>query len=275
MINNMEWLNLNSQRNYPIKENAHRNDTTNTFLFPVQLIVDAVISSTIDNNFYIKTLKLYEQIIILGIYDKEDYYVGSVTINSSTHTEYDHYVINGQGKYINLQGKIVIGAINEISLAAIGSYEFAFAATELEEKAVVPSIKCVNSIAAGSADVIVGDVTLSAGYNARLRLEGNTIYIDAIDGEGLGPVCDCEDGLDKPAPIERINGIRPDDSGNFNLRGISCIKVNGAGGGVQIVNECEEPCCDCDDIAALEALLDAKQATIESLTARVVVLEGP
>ena len=275
MINNMEWLNLNSQRNYPIKENASRKDKTDSFDFPRQLIVDAIITTTTDNNFYIKTLKLYEELVILGIHDIEDYYVGTITVNLSAHKEYDHYILNGQGKYKELQGKITIGDISSTNIAATGSYEFAATATCFEEKVIIPSIKCVNTLQTDGDNILIGDVRLKAGYNARLRVNvaTNTIIIDAIAGEGLGPVCRCEEATNDLIPIERINGIRPDVFGNFNLRGIGCISINGAAGGVKVENTCEEPCCDCDEVIALQALIDSKLAGLQALSDRISRLE--
>lgn len=274
-VHNLEWLNLNSERNYPIKENASRFDITNSVQLPNQLIVDAVFVTDINNNFYVKSVQFLGSAIIISIYDQNNTFVGNVTVMASTHETYESYQVDGHGIYKYLQGKLVIGDLDNIDI--IGNYEFSFESTRFEETVIIPNIRGVTSISVvGKNTVLVGDVQLVAGYNCRLRIDesSNTIYIDAIEGQGLGPACNCDEEPIELVGIKTINGIRPRESdGNFDIRGVGCIEVASLSNGIEIRNTCEEPCCDCDDVNALLASLSDKQTQLTELDRRVLVLE--
>lgn len=274
-VHNLEWLNLNSERNYPIKENATRKDTTGSVELPNQLIVDAVFVTDVNNSFYVKTVQFLDISTIISIYDQNDVFVGTVTIMKDTHTTYESYQVDGHGIYKYLQGKLVIGDLSNIEI--LGTYEFVFDATKFEDTVIIPNIRGVTSISVvGKNTLLIGDVQLVAGYNCRLRIDEaeNKIYIDAISGEGLGPVCNCDEEPLELVGIKTINGIRPRTSdGNFDIRGVGCIEVAGLSNGIEIRNTCEEPCCDCDDVNALLASLSDKQTQLTDLDRRVLVLE--
>ncbi len=67
-------------------------------------------------------------------------------------------------------------------------------------------------------------------------------------------------------PITSINGIGPDEDGNFNISGLDCTDVNGINNGITISNPCAKPCCTSDipaDIAtALSSLEEARNRLI-------------
>lgn len=273
-VHNLEWLNLNSERNYPLAENASRLDTIGAFTLPNSLIVDAVLVAPLDTEFYIHSAAFLDSLIVLAIYDQADVPAATVTITVATHQTYTAYPVVGVGQYTALQGKLVIGNLAELDV--IGNYTFALAATRFEATCVLPNLRGVTSLAiAGQAPPLVGDVQLVAGYNCQLRLDTatNTIYIDAIEGSGLGPICNCTVTANN-LPIKTVNGILPTNDGNFDIRGVGCINVTPINNGIQIVNTCESICCDCADIEALELLLADKQAQITALLARVVALGG-
>lgn len=273
MNKNIEWLNSNSQRNYPLKENVSRIDNTGNFTIPNELFLDAVFVTNINNDFFVKKIMFFDSIIVINIHDKNDEFVSTTSVNVSTHTENDSYIIQGQGVYSNLQGKFVLGNLVNVSAMALGSYEFTIETAKLEDTVVIPSIRGVDSIT--NEDVsLVGDVEIKEGFNVRIRVDEaeNCIFIDAIDGEGLGPFCPCEEDTFVGDPIFTINGIPPDGSNNFNIRGIDCIEVQGVQGGIEIENTCQEVCCDCDigdDLDALQEQIAALELKVSDLSARV------
>lgn len=272
-----EWLNLNSVRNYPIKEGLSRKDSTDTFEFPNGLILDAVFSvPDVNTMFYVKDLMLYESNIIFNIYDTGDVFVGAVNINTATHKQYDRYIVAGHGDYKNVQGKVVIGDIDLLNATGLGKFTFAKETTTFEDTVLVPLLRGVSSISIlNNETLLIGDVKLTAGFNCRLRINNqeNAIYIDAIEGHGLGEVCQCEEEEDRTC-VEMFNGIRPNVDGNFDFRGIDCIAVEAGSNSLKILNTCQDVCCDCDDVNALLASLSGKQDQLDDLTQRVLVLEN-
>lgn len=266
MNKNMEWLNSNSQRNYPIKENATRQSVDGNFVLPNQFVLDAVFVTNTQNEFHIQKVNVFDDIINIVIRDDNGVLVTTLSIDVPTHTENDFYVIVGQGIYQHLQGKIVLGNLQRISDTVLGSFEFSFEATKFEDTVVIPSIRGVDSIIVGEV-ALVDDVILESGFNFRIRTDipSNTIFFDAIDGAGLGPFCECEDDRVIGEPITSINGIPADADGNFNIQGIDCIEVNGVNAGFVINNTCQEVCCGCSaqtEIDALEARIE--QAVVQA-----------
>ena len=214
-----EWLNLNSERSYPIKENCNRLDTTGTFQLPNQLILDAIFTVEDEQTvFFIKEVKLYQDNIIIKIHDNSDVFVGSVNIETQHHNNYDFYYLTGHGGYKNISGKLVIGDLTYINDSFLGKFEFDINNTSFEDTVLVPSVKGISSLSVNNEEVIIGDVKLIAGYNIRLRYiqEENAIYFDAIDSEGLGQVCVCDEE-EETSCLERINGIF---GPNVDIRGI-------------------------------------------------------
>jgi len=279
-VRHLEWLNLNSQRSYPIKEDTTRTDDTGNFVIPNGLLVDAVVAVDTGDieTLYIKQLTILPDTLTLVLYSQDNTLVGSSIVDRSTHQANDYYVLQGFGEFTTLRGKLVIGEIPDV----VGAYSFSQSATELESKVLIPNLRGVSSLGiySTSPDIpapLRGHVKLSEGFNIRLTYDytNNAIRIDAIEGAGLGTSCVCPDDSIPPGnPIKFINGIPPDDSRNFNVQGVGCITVTPIENGIRIENTCEEPCCDCEDVAALQAIADALSARISSLDTRVLTLEN-
>lgn len=271
-VRNLEWLNSNSERNYPLAEMATRLDTTNSFILPNFILADAIFS--VENPavaFYLKDIYFLDKNVILNIYDQNDVLVGSVNIDIGTHTTYKAYAVIGSGIYQYLQGKLIVGDLTELKV--LGHYEFTIAASQFEHRCLLPALRGLAALQINNTQLVTGVVRLVAGYNIRFRYEAatNSIFIDAIAGEGLGPVCTCGADVAPPVALETINGI---GGPNVDIRGVGCIQVMSSGQVITIANTCEQPCCECDDVNALQAILDAQNALLANLNTRVYALEN-
>lgn len=136
------------------------------------------------------------------------------------------------------------------------------------------------------ADGVVMDSTvpiiLAEGYNCKLTATPNVvvgsetrdiILASFVPGEGLGRLKDCEE---PEVFVRRINGVEPNDLGEFNLQGDPCIFFRPYHEGAPDVDPDHDhgltmftyctPCCTCDDMvttyAAIKGQLDAQQASI-------------
>lgn len=275
-VRNMEWLDMNANRSYPIFESCTRRDILGNFVLPNYLIVDGIFCvPSLNTELFIKNIKFYESNIIINIYKytigQVDQFIGNILIDVVNHVQNSVYGLNGYGEFKHLNGKLVIGRLDDLP---IGEFNFAYADLCFEPRVLYPSNKGVTSLQVGN-DLMIGNVRLMAGYNCKIRYDQNTnsIYFDAIEGSGLGAKCNCEVEED-PTYIKTINGVYPDQYGNFNIAGTSCIKVNNEANGISVQNECEEICCDCEEVTALLELLDQKQVELDGLEARVLALGG-
>lgn len=264
----LEWLNKNSQRAYPLKEDTSRKDVVSgTYTLVDDFLVDLVFVVDVnkDKRFYLRYLSILGSVVTGQIYDEDDTLAATFTVDSTTHTTYKQYSLSGAGTYEGALGKIVVGELSNLFANPQGNFEFDLAGAELEPAIVVPDIRGVASLSKKPESEgeefakLVGNVLIGAGFNTRVRLDkdNNCIRIDAIEGAGLGPLCDCPSDQELGPCIQTINGIPPDESFNFNVRGTGCIVITPIENGIAISNECVENCCDCEEIDDLEARVAA------------------
>lgn len=263
-VRTLEWLNNNSQRAYPLKEDTSRLDSiTQSYRLVDDFIVDLifVIGVNKDKRFFLRYLSVIGTIATGQIYDEDGNPAATFTVDTDLHARYQHYVLAGAGKYTGSRGKIVIGEVQNLLSSPNGLFEFGLADTEFEPTTILPDIRGVSSISKQPEAVgdefpqLVDHVLIGAGFNTRVRLDQatNSIRVDAIEGEGLGPICDCPTDQVLGPCISTINGIGPDPSFNFNIRGVGCIEITPIESGISIANTCVTNCCDCAEIDALEA----------------------
>jgi hypothetical protein len=270
---NLEYLNLNSQRAYPLTEFATKQDTTGTFTLPSDFLIGAYFPvhtglDVIPGRFFLSSLAIFGTGFNIGI----SYFDGTSTppvvaaavIARTTHTEYRSYALPGQGNFSDSVGRIILGRLDSIDAQPAGSYTFDYADGALEEDAIRPMIRDVRSLVLlngnDRSDRIQGDVELQAGTNISLTPilvagQDPIIRIDAIDGAGLDEECICLDDT-VSGPIKTINGIPPDAAGDFKFIGDNCLIVEAATNGIKLIDNCSDPCCGSDELDALSTELD-------------------
>lgn len=264
---NMEWLNSNSQRAYPLTEASTKLDTTGTLRLPDSILLGLyfpVHAGTVveADKFYLKSLTVFSTGIAITIgYDDGSTYpdVASVAAPFGQHSEYKSYALAGVDDFDDSVGKVVLGRLVDLKELPPGSYEFSPSAGYLDVDTIRPVIRGVTSLVLVNngerSPKLTGLVELIAGSNTRLSvsqpLNGPaTVRIDAVRGEGLTRECDCDDGSGGD-PILTINGIPPDASGNFVIQGDDCLVPQGVTNGIKFVDQCSKPCCGCVELEAV------------------------
>jgi hypothetical protein len=267
---NQEWLNQNSQRAYPLSELATRVDGSGIFTLPDDFLLGLYIpvhsGLAVDpTRFYLHSVAVYATGYSVAVGYNDDaggVVVGSATIAKATHREYDAYAIPGVGDFDDIVGYAVVGSVASIDLQPPGQYFFGPAGGVLEPDCIRPMIRWVGSITVvngnESSPRIYGDIQLVAGDNMQITVGGigdaGQIRFDAIDGAGLTEVCACTEDL--APPIRTINNVPPAANGDFILLGNDCLKIDPAGNGLRLSDECSQPCCGCAELEALTRELD-------------------
>lgn len=256
LFENLDFLNLNSVRSFPIKEGLSCLSTDSAFLIPDQFILDFTISANanVESRFFVSRIQNTPEIILVEISDEEGIIAGLFTITVSTHQMYQSYYMAPTEEYVNAMGKIVIGTLSEVQLKPTGSFSFVLAATEFEMRCVTPSIANINRFRfideIGDLHTLTGDVILVARNNLAFRLDAdtNTVILDAGDGLGLNKDC----GEVAPC-IKTIQGISPDEDGNFTFIGSDCADFQelDTPPGLLLKETCCKPCMGCDEISEL------------------------
>lgn len=264
---NLQWLNHNAQRAYPLTDRATKTDTTGTLTLPDSFIVglyfpvNAGMKFTA-NNFYIKSILIAPTgfNITIGFSDGlVDVAVAGGNIPRSGYVPNRSYALGGIDDFSDSVGHVVLGVLDDIDLLPPGYYEFDKSATELEPDVVRPMIRGITRLIVNNngelSAPIYGDVTLVAGTNVRIDVnttdDSTEIVFNAISGANLNQNCDC-DIPTTGACIRCINGVCSED-GNFTFAQDSCVAITplADGGGLSFKDTCAKPCCGCSELDAI------------------------
>lgn len=270
---NLEWLNHNAQRSYPLTEDSTKTDTTNSFVIPDDFLVglDIPVSSAMNmetGKFFIRQIGLFASGIQLIVsYDNGTEIIDIATglISTANFTRNKVFVLGGIDPYDDIIGKVVIGRIDTIQLQPAGLFEFDYAGTHIEPQAVRPMIKGISSFSVSNAagtvsDRLYGDIELVAGSNIQLATVQTAtetqIIISALSGEGTIQACVCEGEAAATPCIKTINGIQPETDGNFNLIGDNCLTFSTTANGLKLTDSCCTPCCGCTELEIITRELE-------------------
>ena len=265
---NLEWLNHNAQRSYPLTEDCTKTDTTNSFVIPDDFLVglDIPVSPAMNmetGRFFIRQVGLFASGIQLIIaYDDGSSIIDIATglISTANFTRNKVFVLGGIDPYDDIIGKVVIGRIDTIQLQPAGLFEFDYAGTHIEPQAVRPMIKGISSLSVSNAagtvsNRLYGDIELVAGSNIQLSTVQTAtetkVIISALSGEGTIQACVCEGEAATAPCIKTINGIHPETDGNFNLIGDDCLSFETTSNGLKLTDSCCTPCCGCTELEAI------------------------
>lgn len=257
---NLEFLNLNALRSYPFRETGNRTDDSGLFVMPNDFIVDAglAISSDFNARYFVSRIIIGEIYITIEVVNHLQEVVGTFNIEVSTFTSKSKYFLAPTSAFAGAVGYIVVESL--ISLDALPSGVLTFKSEindfslEFEARTVGIAAPGVNRLqfttAEGQTISLTGDVNLVARSNLQFKYEEstNTVYLDAGDGLGLNKNCneagDC---------IRTINGVGPDENGNFILDGTDCavFEVIPAGTGIVLQDSCCKPCMGCTDVETI------------------------
>lgn len=293
-IRQLEWLNHNSQRAYPLTADSSRSDTSGSFTLPDDFLLSVYLpvhygQSVVASKFFVKAVASYASGVSVTIgYDAVGgaVDVASAVFARSTHTPYQMYALGGMGDFVDSRGHIVVGSLDQLDNQPAGMFQFDIAGGRLEPDCIRPFLRGVMSLQADNGVELspkaYGNVRLQAGRNMRITAQVEVgqdpvIVFDAISGEGLTDACVCQDAA---APIKTVNGLGPDNNGNLQLLGDDCIDIQAAGNVITLRDLCSKPCCGCEELEAITAALEAfgdKAATLEkfltNLDARVTQMD--
>jgi hypothetical protein len=285
---NLDWLNANSQRRYPLTGDSSGQDTTASVALPSNLLVELDLPVHAGNNvdparFFIKTVGIYATgiTVTVGYQPAAGSAVDVATsmIPRDTFAENTTYALGGVNDYADTVGKLVIGSLDGLDALPSGFFTFALADARVEPDCVRPIIRGVSALIVSSGGELstrlYGDIELIAETNVQLTPvivagQDSQIRISAIQGEGLAEACVC-DGEDAPA-IRRINGVPPTPAGDFTILGNTCLSVTEITNGLKLADECSEPCCGCQDLEAITRDLErfgTQSTTLENFLNRL------
>ena len=271
---NLEFLNHNAQRSYPLAAEATKQDTTESFTLPDDFIVslDIPVSTAMDmqsDRFFIRQVGLFASGIQVIISHQDssgsvvDVAAGLVPENASLRNT--TVVLGGIAPFDDTVGKMTIGRLDTIRANPTGLFNFDLEDTRIEPQAVRPMIRGITSFRVSDgfgteSERLYGDIELIAGRNIELQTVNSStetkIVISAISGEGTVEECVCSGDAAEIPCIKTINGIGPTPTGNFNFVGDNCISFSGLTNGLKVEDSCCAPCCGCEELETITRALE-------------------
>lgn len=262
---NLEFLNHNAQRSYPLTADATKKDITQSFEIPDDFIVgmDIPVSTAMDmesGKFFIRQIASYAsgiQIIVAYATDEGYVDVAVASIPTSIEPRNKVFALGGIDPFDDIVGKVVIGKVTSIQQQPAGLFEFTLNDGRLEPQVIRPMIRGISALVVSdglgnTSERLYGDIELVAGSNMQLSTVVSSteakIVISALSGEGTIEQCACEGDAATAPCIKTINGIAATPDGNFNLQGDDCLTFEPISNGLKLVDNCSTPCCGCTEL---------------------------
>lgn len=254
----VDWLNQNSQRNYPLADGATRVDTSGSYTVPSDFLLDFVFpvqnTAFVDpGKFHLHTIQAYAGGVSVAFgYDGE---VAAAVSIPRTHEYGQSYYVNGTADFADSTGVVAIG---DVSALAAGRFTFDLSGGALIPAVIRPSLRGVSAVrviqGAEESGLYTGDIELAAGRNIQFFVSetesGYRLRIDALPDSQLGSGCECDTLAPKGEPIYTLNGVLPIANNIDLVAGNDCIEIipHAGAGYIEIINRCAESCCGCDEL---------------------------
>ena len=286
MLWDLEWLNLNSQRAYPLVDSANGVDNSESFALPNSFIValDIPVSAGVSvdpSRFFVLNIGSFASGFSITIgYQPATGSPVSVAQSLVARLGFipnTTYALVGLGDFADTVGKITIGYIDDITLQPAGQFTFSLVATAITPDCVRPVLRGISAFlvntGASTSVPLYGDVTFVAGTNCAITTTTDTdgnpvIQFDAVNGAGLNQDCTCIGTSATGGPIKTINAVPPNSSGNFQLNSTaSCMVITAAANAVNLADTCAQPCCGCTELTVIAQ-------DLKTITTNAAVLSG-
>lgn len=213
-----EWRNENEQVNYPFADNATLENSEGVKIDPTLFLDARLYPIGGDETLYLRRVVVEEELarFYLAVGDTEIAYgnLDLIVVPS-----------NGEVPVLDTYGRpagVLVSTSDKLTAVPglFGSETvFPEAATHFAPSVVVPMPDIgVRGFLTDDGDMIFGPAILVGEQGIVLSADGNVIRVDAL-GNPFAKHEDCEgqDPLPVYCPIKTINGISPDENGDFKL----------------------------------------------------------
>ena len=293
------WLNTNSLRNYPLSQSASCLSLDGSMLIPDDLFVDLKIAvpyvtGLSPARFYISSITVFPAGFVFEIgcvlSTSPSKTLTSVAVSASIpFTTVPYSSISIKGTPSNYSGDSSVDLSQIIGTVVIGNPEsiknktganyFDFNGGCLESNTVSVGTKRLSGVKAVSSgsttSLLTGQLILASGSNHTIKVQGNRVTFNAIDGGGLSSDCQCNDITLDPC-IRTINNIGSDNIGNITISGGDCITVtnDASSNGITLADSCAKPCCGCNELTVVATDVDSLVAQLNQLATQIALLSG-
>jgi hypothetical protein len=283
-MQNLEWLNENSLRAYPIRENMGRHPRVQGTLIggvqlPNKLLLDfnIAVPGTGNERIWLSRVITAGSLVSFTfseILSGAVIATASVDLTSYNEGDYVQVPLVAASGYTGVTGRISVAKTSELEDWLDGIYDFDSDQTELEfclVRNVAGQLSGLRAENGGNlSELLTGTVKIIAGSNIKISYneEDNSLTFSAIPGEGYVDSCgECPvaDNI-----VRTINGIPMKDV--KLISGNDCIEITTSGNTITITDKCSTPCCGCSELEAATTRLaefDALTTDIQTYRTRL------
>lgn len=258
---NADFLNHNSQRRYPLADDADGVDESGAFKIPTDFMLEIYLpihaGLNVDSSrFFIQEISAQSTgyAITIGYqpFEGDAIAVAVAMIPRPVHKLYNVYKVGGRDDFFDTEGRVCVGRLDNTDDQPPGVWTFALEHTRIDPDCVRPILRGISSITCVSgsqrSQPLYGHIEIRVGANMRIAPtivagQPTVITISAIDGEGTVEDCVCEGDAALTAPIFSINGVRPKPDGDIDLLAGTCLAWETVENGLKLDNTCAAPCC--------------------------------
>lgn len=307
-IENVEWLNMNALRAYPIHEDSdtvprvRSGARADGVSLPTCLIVDFAVTiaqddMTQDIRVGLTELTHANGTFAFGLSANWDGESGlqsaplaRLTVRIADHAADTTYRFTGVGAFEDCVGWLTVGdAAAAAAALPEGSYTFAPGQCDFEVSTVriaprgVRSLSVVDRFGNGYRR-LHGTVRLVGGTDVTLRSDAanNAIWIRAQSGTGYAGTMPCGCASHDEGEVEQlftqdtiadINGM---SVRRVQIVGEQCIDVTGdvASAKIAIANECGTPCCGCTELSYIDSVIATLNQSVADLKKYAIHLDA-
>lgn len=290
-IENIEWLNQNLLRQYPLHEGAaippklSNGGVAEGVSIPTCLLVD--FNFTVPFDAASGELPSLTGVIHSGDAFSIEVSIGdspltAYTVNIGSHAINSAYPLSGQGEYADCHGWVVFGDLERAARELPeGAYRFDPGQAPFEVSTLRAAPRGVRSITAigkyGLREYapLYGNVKLIAGSDVVVRNDSpnNAIWLQAQSGVGYERTAPCDCGAEAHRVVGSINGMTFDD---ISIVGDgTCVTVTATQDPpvITISDACSTPCCGCSELNFVTSAVDTITQSIATLNAYAAELQ--
>lgn len=231
MTTDLEWLNLNANRSYPLAEDTQRTSINGLMTIYDNLITDLIVVAPDSFAFPLRLghVSFTGVLLSIVIVDSNRKGIVSTTVNLADFEYGATYPMTGARS--SMSGHIAFGEGVNADIP-VGNHQFDIPlAASAQLPVVLGPVTSLGHVK--YEDVLTGDIKIAAGNNIGLRynFSTNSIIVSLLDPTSA-QIPKCEEGCDsngcRQQPILTINDEPPTEFGDFYLR---------EGSGLTITNE--------------------------------------
>ncbi len=287
---NLEWVNQNSIRAYPLSSTSTRKNTSGDFQLPDDILVglsifisgdigDYALDTINMSKFFLSHVGLSQKSCTFEI-SYDDVVIATATCDI---TQQSSALIPTTVNLVPLNSTLLTGHITINNLIALynlpnGYWDFDVSGGQIDPDVIHIQPANIKSVSVETENGIVKltgpNITIKAGNHIKLTVtkEDNQDIIEISDTD----LSDTEIAKLTLGTVKTLNGIEPDDSGNISLVAGECLYIeNDANSHALYLSEtCADPCCGCEELNTIQDKTNEFTTVINTINALMLAISN-